>query len=140
MKVRIFLGLTMALMFSTPVWSEEPAPDWWRTQREVSELLSEGKRDLIELVKEVRARRSSSASESMTKLDILLRAGLEQSAIQAIRELEEFSPRLAAHQVSLIYHQLCDSYEAWEVARRLLEVFEDVVSDLSVQGRLISRP
>lgn len=117
--------------------AEQVRVEWWKTDQELTGQLFSGQKDIFEMVRTVQAQRPDSAEQAMLKLMILLRAGLWKDALAAVDELHVLSPRLEDGQISAIYYAAGDQFEAWEVAQRVVEVFGDEVSELSLDGRLL---
>ena len=61
----------------------------------------------------------------MYKIDIYMRAGMNNEAIEMLRELKSLSPQLNDYQIGLIYYDACDAYEAWRVAKATVEIFAE---------------
>ncbi len=116
--------------------ASEP-PSWWQTQREVVTILLKQGPELDQLVKEVNQSTPATCRDAMFKLGVLLRAGVDQAARGAVGELKDRCPGLGHGEIQAVYYDACDAYGAWEVARRLVEVFADDVSDLAIENRLL---
>lgn len=141
MKTRIILGqlLILTLLVSMPdrALANEAKPDWFETDRSAATLLVRDRRDIADLVAELTASKSKNSQEAMLKLNVLMRAGMNEAAARAVEELAELSPKLDNYQISVIYYRACDDYEAWPLAQRVAEVFADMVEDLSLENRLL---
>jgi tetratricopeptide (TPR) repeat protein len=124
------------LTFSVLCIASEP-PSWLQAQREVVAVLREGKTDLAGLVKQVNASPPATCREALFKLNVLLRAGVDRAAVGAVDDLKKCCQGLGDYEIRAIYYEACDHFEAWEVARRLVEVFADEVSDIEIENRLL---
>ncbi len=112
-------------------------PDWWEVQQEVVRTLTAQKSTLVDLTKHVTEAKPATAREAMVKVAVLMRAGMDTEAVGALQELKALSPKLPAHQVGHIYYAACDEFQAWEVARGAVEMFAEIVDDLSLENRLL---
>jgi len=138
MKRRAVLGPAGAILLAAIILgaASEP-PTWLETQREVVTVLQERKTDLGDLVKQVNASMAGTCWEAMFKLNVLLRAGVDRAAVGAVDELRKHCQDLGNHEIQAIYYEACDHFEAWEVARRLVEVFADEIFDVDIENRLL---
>lgn len=116
--------------------ASEP-PSWSETQREVMTVLQERKTDLADLVKQVNASVPGTCRDALFKLNVLLRAGVDRAAVSAVQELRDRAQNLGDYEIQAIYYEACDRFGAWEVARRLVEVFAGDVFDLDIEHRLL---
>ncbi len=115
----------------------EQEPDWWKAQGEVTAWLLNSNTPIARLVSDVTARPATDGPAAMFKLSVLMRAGMNQAAIGALRELKALCPNLGSSQVSSIYFQACDNDAAWDVAKAVVEVFADNFTELSLENRLL---
>ena len=130
--------LTVTLLFCSPrVYAGDAEADWWQTQRELSETLMTGGADFAELAADVAELSPKTGLEAMRKLGVLMRAGMNDEAVQALQELKEAVPQLDNYQVSSIYYHACDDLGAWDVAKATAEVFADNISDIALGNRLL---
>jgi len=144
MKLRITFGavVVLAVMGSMQARAlggagEEGRPDWLEAEREVGTVLVREGRDIADVVGEVMASRPKTGREAMFKLNVLMRAGMNEAAAEAVEELGELYPELQNYQISSVYYRACDDYEAWGLARRVLEVFAQRVTDVWLENRLL---
>jgi len=138
MKMRAALGPTGAFLLAASILvaASEP-PTWLETQREVVKVIRERKTDLADLVKQVNASAPGTCPEALFKLNVLLRAGVDRGAVGAIDELKKRCQGLGDYEIRAIYYEACDHFEAWEVARRLVEVFAGEIFDFDIENRLL---
>ncbi len=141
MKPRIILRqlLVLALLASMQgqALANEGKADWWQADRQAAALLVREKRDIAELVGELTASKPNTPQKAMLKLNVLIRAGMNEAAAQAVEELGGAYPEMGNHQISEINYRAIDDYEAWGLARRLLEVFAERVTDIWLENRLL---
>jgi len=144
MKARIISGRAVILLLAGFVQMavlgssvESGEPDWWKAQSDVVVMLMEQRTDIAELVSKVTASKPKTGYETLVKLSVLMRAGMTEAACRTVDELEELCPDLGASQISQIYYQACDHFEAWEVAQRMAEAYADNVMNLSLENRLL---
>ncbi|MCX5644490.1 MAG: hypothetical protein NTZ17_07365 [Phycisphaerae bacterium] len=136
MRAAVCVASVMLLVSSALGAAPEP-PSWEQTQRDVVAVLLGGKTDLADLVKQVSAGRPGAAREAMFKLIVLLRAGVDREAVGAVDELKDQCPGLGYEEIRTIYYEAGDQFGAWEVARRLVEVYASEVFDLDIENRLL---
>lgn len=140
MKARVILAACLALAFliALPerVLADPDKADWWKADKEAGILLVRKQQDIAKLASEACSTSAKSPHEAMLKLNILLRAGMNEAARKALEELHEISPDLGASQVSTIFYKACDDFEAWPLAQRVLEVFAEDVTDVWPENRL----
>jgi len=136
MKARV-LVLAMVACMQGQALANEGKADWWQADKAAGALLVREKRDIAELAGEMTASNPKTPHEAMLKLNVLMRAGMNEAAAQAVEQLGELCPEFGNHQISEIYHRAIDDYEAWELARRTLEVFAQTVTDIWLENRLL---
>jgi tetratricopeptide (TPR) repeat protein len=112
-------------------------PDWWKAQKDVEDALANQKSNIADLVKRAGWVEPQTAQDAMFKLNILMRAGMNNEAIQTIKELKELAPNLDNSQISSIYYQACDYLSAWNIAQAVVETFAENISELGLNNRLI---
>lgn len=136
MKTRILL-LALVSFILGAAYGSESGPDWFEADKTAATLLVTDRRDIADLVGELTASKPKTPLEAMVKLDVLMRAGMNERVVEAIEELSELCPELGNYQISSIYYRACDQYEAWELVRRLLEVFAENVEDVWLENRFL---
>ncbi|MFC1719429.1 hypothetical protein ACFL6S_37615, partial [Candidatus Poribacteria bacterium] len=117
--------------------SAEDEPEWWSIEKEATRLLFEQKRSIVELAKEMIDYDPETTHEAMLKVDIMMRTGMSEQAIKALKTLKRLSPQLGNHKVSGIYHAACDEHYDWDVARNVVDIFADNISEISLENRLL---
>ncbi len=141
MKARTVLGrlLVLTVLTCTPVQTRANSDkaDWFEADRHAAALLVREKRHIAELVGETMASKPNTGQEAMLKLNVLMRAGMNEAAVEAVEQLAELCPRLDDYQISSVYYRACGDYEAWALAQRTVEVFADVIEELSLENRLL---
>jgi len=123
------------------VRAQEPAGedlDWWAVQRDIVAILFEQKTAIADLVAEMTASPSKTGADAMRKLSVLMRAGMNKEATEAVGELKSLCPDLDNHQVIQVYHAACDDFLAWQVAQRVVEVFAASISEMTLENRLLA--
>src|SRR4030095_14750815 len=90
-----------------------------------------------DVAQELNRSKPASGPEAMRKLNVLLRAGLWSEAMKAVEQLHAVCSGLAHNAIQSIFHTACDEFEAWEVARQLVEVFADNIQELPLESRLL---
>ncbi|UCD50653.1 MAG: hypothetical protein JSW27_24400 [Phycisphaerales bacterium] len=134
------VSVLLILGIFASVRAEEPAtrsPDWWAAQRDVVTILMDQKTDLAELVVQTTTSPPKTSAEAMRKLSVLMRAGMNKEAAEAVRELKSLCPDLDNHQVGRIYYAACDDFAAWDLAQNVVEVFADNISEMNLENRLL---
>ncbi|MHC4087485.1 MAG: hypothetical protein ACYSU3_09290 [Planctomycetota bacterium] len=136
MKMRNLL-LMLALFMQGSAYGSQPKVDWFEADKAAAVSLVRERRHIGDLVHNVMASKPKTPQEAMLKLNVLMRAGMNDAAAEAIEELGQLCPSLENHQISLVYHRACDQYEAWGLARRMLEVFAERVTNVWLENRLL---
>lgn len=132
------IPLIAAILFRPPdACTGEAQADWWKAQRDLTEMLMEGKTGFPELVKNVTKLAPKTGQEAMFKVSVFMRGGMNKEAIEALRELKRLAPALVNDQVSSIYYDACDNVQTWNVAKATVEVFADNVSEITLGNRLV---
>src|SRR4030095_7309129 len=109
--------------------------EWWsRTDQSFFDLLLRERKDIADVAQELNRSKPASGPEAMRKLNVLLRAGLWSEAMKAVDQLHAVCPELANNAIQSIFHTACDEFEAWEVARQLVEVFADNIQELPLES------
>ncbi len=116
--------------------ASDPGPDWWAAQRQVTSRLMDGDASLVDLVRAQDKAPSNSPQDTIFKLNIYMRAGMDEEAIETLQELKKQAPDLRNHEISGIYYSACDNHGAWEVATALVSIFAENISELSLDNRL----
>lgn len=111
--------------------------DWWKAQRDLTTMLMEEEASIAELVANLSATTPWNAQDAMFKVSVLMRAGVNKEATEALRELKALSPKMGNHQVASIYYDACDSVLGWDVAKATVEVFADNISEMALENHLL---
>ena len=128
-----FLFLSPALAFGA-----DEQPDWWAIDNEIGRQLIAGKENLVEWAGELGASEPNTPRDALVKLDVCLRAALDDEACAAVRTLWSLGPEKVDNQLlGGAYYAVTDQYLAWDVARVLVESFAPRIHDISVDSRLI---
>ena len=135
MKVWV-LALMLGAFVQVGALGSEGEADWFEADREAGALLMRERRDIAGLVGEVTASSAKTPQEAMLKLNVLMRAGMNEAASETLEELSALCPELSNYQISAIYYRAFDDYEAWGFAQRVAEVFADVIEELALESRL----
>lgn len=128
----------LAILLNLPsVSAGQETADWWKAQRDVTVTLMERGTAIAEVVEDVSTSTPTSGQEAMFKLSVLMRGGINEQTIEALRQLKAFCPRLDNYQVASIYHYACDAVHAWGVAKATVEVFADNISEIALDNRIL---
>jgi len=119
-----------------PSISSVESPDWWKAGAGATELLFLQKRNIADLAKEMISSEPADAQQAMLKINIMMRAGMNNEAIKTLKLLKRLCPNLDNHQISCIYYAATDKYGAWNIARATVEIFADNISELCLYNRL----
>ena len=115
--------------------SSAAEPVWWSTEEEATRLLFEQKRNIVELAREMIDSDPENAHEAMFKINIMMRTGMSEQAIKALKTLKRLCHQL--EEVSGIYYAACDEHYDWDVARNVAEIFADNISEINLENRLL---
>ena len=117
--------------------SSAAEPEWWSTEKEATRLLFEQKRNIVELAREMIDSDPETTHEAMLKVDIMMRTGMSEQAIKALKTLKRLCPQLENDTVSSIYYAACDEHYGWDVARSVADIFADNISKINLGNRLL---
>jgi tetratricopeptide (TPR) repeat protein len=115
-------------MGSPGVLSGEEAVEWWRVQRDVTTALTQPGASLAGLVKQVTQSAPTNEQAAKFKLCVLMHAGMNNEAIQALREIKALCPMLPSHEVVSIYSDAGARLQAWDVAQATVELFAENIN------------
>jgi len=128
MRISLLLIFFCMFLFLPLVSSSVDSPRWEEINSDIEKRLLKGKK-IVMLVKEVQGSKPSSAKEAMTRLSVLLRAGMENEARIALSELKGLCPEFENYAVMDIYKKA--SYlKAWGLVQDTLE-FESFAEKFS---------
>ena len=133
---KLSLVMILTVLFFCSFNSEaQEAADWWKTHQDAKAVLLDQRIPIAELVEKVSVKKPENAQEAMFKINIFMRAGMNKEAIEALHELKSLNPQIDNPQISGIYYDACDDFAAWDVARAIVEIFADNISELSLDNR-----
>ncbi len=111
--------------------------DWWAIDSEVGRLLIGEEKNLIDWAKELRASPVKTPYDAVLKLNVCMRAGLDDDACAAVRTLWSLSPEAVDNYLlTSSYLRATDDYEAWDVARMIAETFAPRLHEITLDNRL----
>jgi hypothetical protein len=84
--------------------------EWSHAGQTAIERLFEQGESIFPLAAKLAESEPHTAPEAMFALNILMRAGFEAEAGQAVERLRELAPGLSEHEISRIYYAACDAY------------------------------
>ena len=131
----ILLGLGVAILSTASAMANEKA-QWYICDANVQNNLMSGKWNICDIAQKLSTEKPQTASEALTKLSVMLRAGLDRQAIETVRQLKKFQDDIADNYIESIYYSSGDKYGAWDVAQALLETFPEKLCGISLSGRL----
>ena len=116
---------------------EEPL-DWWAIDKEVGNRLLTGERTLVKWAGELAASEPQTSRDAVVKLDVCMRAALDDEACEAVRALWLLGPEKADNYLlTSSYHAATDQHLAWDVALAIVETFAPRIHEISLDNRLI---
>lgn len=127
---------TILLSLAIVSKGQEPA-DWWKAQRDATAMLIKPKSSIAALAAKLSTTKSENAQDTMFKLCILMRAGMNREAINTLHELKTQWPEINNYQVSSIYYYACDNIHSWDIAKANVEVFAENISEMTLDNRLL---
>lgn len=134
----IVLTLSIAVFWtSSKTIHGQERLDWWSVNAHVARQLQTGERDLVEWASEWADNRPETPKAALVKINVSLRAALDEVALAGVRELKEFEANPSDSVLNGIYYDCCDQYEAWNVAKAVLETFAGQMSEVTVNNRLL---
>ena len=139
--LRKFAAIPAAVFMILPVINAAGAEerlDWWAIDNEVGDRLITGEKNLVEWAGELAASEPESSRDAVVKLDVCLRAALDEDACEAVRALWRLGPEKAdSYLLTSSYYAATDHYQAWDVARAIVETFAPRIHEISLENRLI---
>jgi hypothetical protein len=112
--------------------------DWWMIDNEVGNRLLTGEKNLVEWAGELAASEPESSREAVVKLDVCMRAALDDAACSAVRTLWRLGPEKADNYLlTSSYYAATDEFLAWDVARTIVETFAPRIHEIDLDNRLI---
>jgi len=131
------LAMILAVVFVSGTAAAEERLEWWAIDKEVGAQLLSGKKNLIDWAKELAASEPKTPYDAVLKLNVCMRAALDDDACAAVRSLWSMGPELADNSLLIgSYHKATDDYAAWDVARVIVETFAPRVHGFSLENRL----
>ena len=128
---------SVSMIYSPFVSADGNAPNWWKTQEEVSGILLTQGTSISDLVSTVEMSKPENAQDAMFKSCVLMRAGMKKEAIRALHELHTICPDLDDYQIEGIYYFACDDLAAWDIAQATVEIFAENIAEMALENRLI---
>jgi len=117
-------------------WADERL-DWWTIDSEVGRRLITEEKHLIDWAAELAASEASTSRDALVKLNVCMRAGLDDEACDAVRTLWRLGPEKADNYLlTSSYYDATDDYYAWDVARTIVETFAPRIHEIALDNRL----
>lgn len=111
--------------------------DWWAIDSEVGGCLIGGEKNLPDWAGELAAGEATTSREAGVKLSVCMRAALDDEACAAVRTLWQLGPeKVGNHLLTDSYYKATDDYQAWDVARTIVETFAPTIYEIPLDGRL----
>lgn len=112
--------------------------DWWAIDSEVGNRLISGDQNLTEWAKALAKSEPQTSRDAVVKLDVCMRAALDDNACDAVRALWLLGPEKADNYLlSSSYYAATDQHLAWDVARAIVETFAPRIREMSLENSLI---
>jgi tetratricopeptide (TPR) repeat protein len=141
-KLMMLSKLVIIIFFSgmihfIGICAETENVDWWQAQSSINKEVMEKGTSIASLAKNAVKSSPTSNQEAMYKLCVLTRAGMNKEAIQSLQELKKQCSKLDNYQISSIYYDACDNLQNWDMAKAVVEMFADNVSEIALDNRLL---
>ncbi len=130
--VLIMAGFVLLAILPQTAPAADERPDWWQVQRELDGVLLNGGTNIADLVRAATNGAFPTAHDALFQASVFMRAGMNQAAIGALKELKAKCPGLDNYQVSGLYQDAGEHRQAWELARAIAEIFSDNISSLAL--------
>jgi tetratricopeptide (TPR) repeat protein len=124
-------------IWAQSVREKEPPLDWRKTNHNVTAIITEQKMDIADLAAKVTADTPATAQDAMVKLNVLMRAGMIDEAIAALKELKTKCPEHGFYDAENIYSQAYKAHSSWKLAKSVIEVFANDIRDVDLEGHLL---
>lgn len=110
---------------------------WTKIDMAADTLLFEKKMDIEDLVAKVSAGTPATLQDAMFKLNVLMRAGMIEESITALKELKRFWSGGIFDAVSGIYDEASKVHSSWRLVKALIEIFADNIQQLHLDYSLL---
>ncbi len=128
--------LLAVMLLPSGAFAADEAPDWWQVQCDVTATLLKPEESIAELAATLCETQPDSAHEALFKVGVLMRTGMHEQTVAALRQLKAIHPQLGQHVIRNIYYDACEKLQAWDAAKALVEIFADHAFELSLENRL----
>ncbi len=134
LKPRNIILIFWAILFYLPtVYASQKPAEWGRAQSDVNSTLMQEGASIAELANEVNATSPKNAQDALFKICVLMRAGMNNETIVALKELKELNPEARNLPIYKIYDYACKELSAWEVAKATVEIFAETFYDIRLE-------
>ncbi len=131
----LVVALTCLLSVDS-TWADERL-DWWTIDGEVGRRLLTEEKNLIDWGAELAASEASTSRDALVKLNVCMRAGLDDEACDAVRTLWRLGPeKVDNYLLTSSYYDATDDYHAWDVGRTIVETFAPQIHEIALDNRL----
>lgn len=111
--------------------------EWWQIDRQIGRKLIFGEKNLVQWAGEVAASEPENAEDALMKLNVCMRAALDDEACDAVRVLWQLGPeKIDSYQITSAYYAATDWLQAWDVALAIVENFAPRIHEIELSGRL----
>ncbi|MEX2113997.1 MAG: hypothetical protein WD845_12475 [Pirellulales bacterium] len=131
-----FAGLLAVALLPSGAFAADETPEWWQVQCDVTAALLKPETSIAELAANLSKTQPQNGYEALFKVSVLMRTGMHDQTVVALRQLKAVSPQLGAHFINSMYYDACDNLGAWDAAKALVEIFADV-APVSLENRLL---
>lgn len=127
MKRAIVLSLlAVAGFFPSANLYAENQPHWSNIDSDVQDKLFSGKWDICEVAKSLAAKEPQNATEAMTKLSVMLRAGMDDQAVQTVKQLKKFVGEMNENSLAGLCYDCAYRDYGMKLAMAVAETFPEI--------------
>lgn len=131
-----FAAALISLQAISPAVADERL-DWWTIDSEVGRRLITGEKNLVDWAGELAASEAETSRDAVVKLNVCMRAALDDEACDAVRTLWRLGPeKVDNYLLRSSYSDATDDYHAWKVARTITETFAPRIHEIALGNRL----
>lgn len=105
---------------------------WYTSKSRIDAYLITQEMTIEELVEKAHSITSKEPLDIMFKLSVFMRANMSEDAIAALKELKQACPDLNNSEIQYMYSYAIHKAMAMDIAKAIVEVFADNISDISL--------
>ena len=129
--------LIIILLFSLNIFAATEKVDWWKARKDVSAKLSNEKISVINLATNICNIKPQNAQDAIFNLCVFMRMGMTKEAVKMLRFVKNSNAKINEDQISSIYYAVCGDFKNYDVAKAIVEIFADKITELELNNCLL---